>query len=498
MISVSTTLDADNDSTSRVQPRFLWQEWYRPALVVALFLVFSLQKLVQVRQVLRLPHLFEIENSGHTKQWLGISISLLLFALLLEFAAARVAKWGSHFWSFLIGRNSPPTPSPSSCHRTAYFVLAGLFFFADLQGRFIAGYIAATPSPGTAVALAWLGGWAGFALFALRRPPCWDVDLCGFMGLILVSRVYAYAYLPMSNISGDMLSTIDRSLDLLLQGKFPYIDIPPPAMPYWPITFLQFAPCRLFGWDFRVTNLVVELATVIVAFRCLTNEGLSRSDAVTARLALPTAMLFPSWTFYSAETQYLISVLFAVLFCRSVACFQGRSQALTLGAAVAANQTFGVFGLALFPFWGRWFGPKKALQLAATALTICMLVISPFLLWNAPEFFRVTLLSLKPFTPDQMAGTFSWRPLVDYLSPWGTPLLLTLAFAFVVRRGFTWQGSKAEASVVIALSYCAVLLLLHRSFSHYFLPVIAMILVTPHSSCVHQGKDGTFTDTDAS
>lgn len=485
MVSASFTHNSESECTSDAQPRTSWLGWYRSALVVALFLVFSLQKLVQVRQVLRLPHVFEVENSGATKQWIGSCVSLLLLALLLEFATARVARWVVCLRPFRKGRDATPAPCSATCHRGVYYFLAGLFLFADLQGQFIAGYIAAPPSPGTAVALAWLAAWSGFALISLRRPPRWSVDLCGFLVLILVSRLHAYSCLPMSKISGDMLSTISRTLDLLIQGKFPYIDVPPPAMPYWPITFLQYAPCRLFGWDLRVANLVAELATVMVAFRFFPKDCLRNSDAVTARLALPTAMLFPSWTFYSAETQYPVSVLLAILFCRSVSCFQGRSQALALGAAVAANQTFGALGLFLFPFWGRWFGPMKAFRLTAKALILCLLIISPFLLWNAPEFFRVSLLSLKPFTPDQMAGTFSLRPVLDGLSPWVAPFLLVLTFAVVATFGFTWRGSKTEASVVITLGYCVVLLLLHRSFSHYFLPVIAMILAAPHSGCAH-------------
>src|SRR4051794_30670183 len=75
-------------------PRVSWPGWYWPTLVVALFLVFSMQKFVQVRQVLRIPHvhLFEVENRGHTKQWLGVCISLVFFALLVEFATAMVAR----------------------------------------------------------------------------------------------------------------------------------------------------------------------------------------------------------------------------------------------------------------------------------------------------------------------------------------------------------------------------------------------------------------------
>lgn len=44
---------------------------YRLVLVVALVAVFSLQKFVEVRSVLRVPGLFEIANLGRTKLALG-------------------------------------------------------------------------------------------------------------------------------------------------------------------------------------------------------------------------------------------------------------------------------------------------------------------------------------------------------------------------------------------------------------------------------------------
>lgn len=459
-----------------------WVGWYRLALLLALFLVFSAQKFVQVRQVLRIPRvpLFEVANRGPAKQWIGIVISFAFLALLAEFATAGVARRVARRLPPRIGRASPLHPDPTTRLRGAFLLAAGLFFLAGLQGSLLSGYVAATPSPGPAVALAWVAAWAGFALVAPRRPPRWGVDLCGFVGLVLVSRIYAYSYLPMASISGDMLPTIDRTMGLFMRGEFPYVDDPPPAMPYWPITFLQYAPPWLAGWDLRVSNLVVEVATVVVAFLFLDGARPDRPDAVVARMALPTAMLFPSWTFYGAETQYPASVLLATIFCRAVGCSGGRSQALALGFAVAGNQTFGALGLFLFPFWVRWFGLPRALRLAAMALGICLLVISPFLLWDAPEFVRVSLLSLRPFTADQIAGTFSLRPLLVGMTPLATPILLALTLAAVAAVASVGRASRAEAASILALAYCVVLLLLHRSFTHYFLPVMAMILAIPH------------------
>ena len=101
----------------------------------------------------------------------------------------------------------------------------------------------------------------------------------------------------------------------------------------------------------------------------------------------------------------------------------------------------------------------RALRLTATALGICLLIICPFLFWNAREFFRVSSLSLKPFTADQLAGTFSLRPLLRQPSRWAAPFLLALTFAVVMTVGFIGRGGKTDAVVIITLGYCVALLL---------------------------------------
>src|SRR5262249_36411598 len=159
---------------------------------------------------------------------------------------------------------------------------------------------------------------------------------------------------------------------------------------YWPGTFLLYTPAELLGVDYRVMNLIVEVATVLVVGSVRLNGG-QEPGAVTARLALPLLMLSPTWTFYSAETQYPVSVLAAVLFCRQLTSRGGTAQAVALGAAVAVNQTFGVFGLFVLPYWIRKFGLWRAALFTVLSLLVCAAAISPFVLWDAREFFRVTL-----------------------------------------------------------------------------------------------------------
>jgi hypothetical protein len=453
--------------------------WYRLVLVVALVLVFSFQKFVEVRHVLRLPGLFEIENVGRTKLALGICISILLFALLLEFVSLAIAR--------RIGQVLPPLTSGRTTihslawYRFAIFLVAGIFLFGNLQSRLLSGYIQAIPaSPPLGVAMAWLAAWSVFAVASLWAKPASRIDVAGFVCLILLTRIYAYCYHSFTDIGGDMLSTIDRSQDLLLRGEFPYIDAPKPAMPYWPGTFLLYTLPELAGWDYRVMNLIVEVATVLVAGCFGANGRLEPGSAAVARMALPLFMVFPSCTFYSAETQYPLSSLVAVLFCRSLTSLDGKSQAVALGVAVAVNQTFGVLGLFTLPFWVRRYGLRSALRFTGIALLTCFVIISPFVVWNAKEFFRVTLLSLNAFSTAQLAGRFSLRPFLEGLSPHASEMFLAAAIAVVIAINYSRRINRSRAAATVTLGYCLFLFGLHRTFSHYFLPVIAMILSIPY------------------
>ena len=444
--------------------------WYAVALAGSLVVVCSLQKFIEIRQVIRVPGLFEFDNVGQTKRTLGVLVSLLFLVLLTEFGWGQIGRRVVKFRSLRFDCSS-------RCYRFAFFLAAGVLLFGNLQSQLLAGYMQAVPtSPPAWVAFAWLAVWLAFTLASLWLPSTWRIEVAGFVGLILLTRIYAYSQLPFGNINGDMLSNIDRCLNLLLQGEFPYIDEPKPAMPYWPATLLLYLPAMLAGWDLRAMNLVIEIATVAIAL-----GGKKDNDPRRAalRMVLPLIMLFPSWTFYSAEAHYPISSLFAVLFCRSLTGASGMAQAATLGIAVAVNQTFGLFGLFVLPYWIRQFGRRDALRFTLVSLVTCLVFISPFVIWNAPEFFRVTLLSLEPFTDNQLAGRFSLRPLVAGLFPRAPEVLLAVTIIGVM--GLNGRRSKNANNVAAAtcLGYCIVLLLLHRTFTHYYLPVIGMILSIP-------------------
>lgn len=442
---------------------------YRLAMLLAILFVFALQKFIAFQKPYALARLLKVDDLNLLKMWLGVLVSFLLVVVLMEYAWAFIPR--------LVRERSWFRPRVHSLayYESAIYLLASLFLFGDLQGRLLRGFIPVQPSPPLATALVWMLVWV--ALFAATsRLKAWlDVDLARFLFLIGLTRLTMYSCVPFEAIYADMLRTIDRSLGLLLAGAFPYIDAPPPPMPYWPLTFLAYLPTRLMGWDLRATNLVVDLATVVVALRF----GIDRRDdprrTIAARLWLPLLMLYRTWAGFSVDTQYPISVLFAVLFARSLATKGAATQAVILGSAVAANQTFGIFGPFVLPFWIRRYGPRRAARMTLIAASTCLAFIAPFVLWNAKEFFRVTLLSLKPFPASFLAGQFSIRPLVEGAFP--NASLVLIGLTVVVVGVLNWfQVDRARIAATTAIGYCVFLLLLHRTFTHYYLPVMAMVV----------------------
>jgi len=442
---------------------------YRLFLCLLIAFVFAMQRFIVIQKPYALARLLGVGDLALVKKWLGIAVSFLFVAVLVEYA-----------WAFLprLRRRLGPLRVPLrsyAFYERAFYVVASLFLLSDLREWPLRGLLPAFASPSLGAAVAWMLVWAAVFAASSRLRARVDVDLVRFAFLVLLTRSLLIAYVRYETIYADMLRTIDRSLGLLLAGAFPYIDRPPPAMPYWPMTFLQYLPPRLLGWDLRATNVVVDLATVLVALRL----GIDRRDdprrTINARLSLPLLLLFRTWTGYSSDTHYPLSVFFAALFARSVSSGGGVAQAVALGGAVAANQTFGIFGPFVLPFWIRRYGVRRASLLTLASLSTCLAVLAPFLVWNPKEFIRVTLLALAPFPVSFLAGHFSMRPLLEGMFPHAVAWAAALTVAVVVGLNAV-QSDRSRVAATIAVGYCVVLMLLHRTFSHYYLPVIAMIV----------------------
>ena len=454
----------------------LFVRWYQLSLACVTAGLYSAQKTIEVR-----TDWF----SNPQRELLGYVVTVLLLSTLFEFATLAGAKW---LLSFQKRDAADPKAALLTCEGTprhdrtfrAVVVMAiSILFMANLAGEYVFGYVLA---PHHSPPLLFSGGafvvWMVYARLLLTPSAGMTGYLIGFLFLVLTTRLCAFLFIPYNETGGDMLPTIDRSLGLMLNGQFPYIDDPAPAMPYWPGTFLAYWPPYFLGVDIRSVNVFFEGTTVCLL---LWSGSRKQSDGDGAfefqQVALPMFMLLPAWTVYGVNTQYAPSVFATVLFARTIVNRGGVAQALALGFAVWVNQMLGIFGLFIFPFWMRRFGLGRAASFATIALGFCLLLLSPFLVWNLSEFFRVTMLSVKQFEPTAFWGRFTLVPLISQVHHDAPKLMVALTIAcamLVAARCRTSRGFLALSG----LGLFVVLTLLHRTFSHYYLPAISLILMS--------------------
>ena len=108
-----------------------------------------------------------------------------------------------------------------------------------------------------------IGWWTLMIGWVRRRGGTQGTLALALSGLVLGTRLLVLENWPFERLDGDMLPVIDRALDALSHGIFPYDAFPAP-MPYLPGTFLIYAPAKYLGWDLRVTNLVLDLLSVVL------------------------------------------------------------------------------------------------------------------------------------------------------------------------------------------------------------------------------------------
>lgn len=367
-------------------------------------------------------------------------------------------------------------------------ILATAFMIGVFFSSHYSGYPSMrTHAPPWIGRIAVLAIWVGFATYLVTHPSI-RTFVIGFAGLVLATRWHVYASIPFSELvreyGADMLPNIDRSLGYLFAGEFPYVDRPPPPMPYFPLMFLPYAPAKLLGLDLRLVNLFFELATVALVM-LWPPIGSSRSIQVesgrtlcVAAVALPLLMLHPLWTFFAATTQFPPSIFLVVLFAKSMLIDQPYVQAIALATAVGGNPTTAIFGFPLAAYWLRRYGVRTALLSGATSFLSFFLILSPFLVWNAKKFVWVTAFSLDPFTSEHLAGRFTLVPLISIMGPTAVPM----AIVVIVSIGslLAYRTTRPESvAIIIGLSYCLTLFFFPRNMSWYFLPSIAMIAACP-------------------
>jgi hypothetical protein len=214
----------------------------------------------------------------------------------------------------------------------AAWAVATALLVPNLLASKLSAYVVAPirpPPPGpTAVVVA---GWVAFLAYAPRARSKRLAIAIGLAWLAAGTGWLVWLASPFDRLPGDMLWNIDRALDALEAGRFPYLDSPPP-MPYLPGTLLAYEPPHALGFDPRLANLVLLAATAAAALRFLAPRG-SRDDGLApGQWASAWFLLLPNVVCYEVNTQYAPTVLAALVLGRAVARAGPRGQALALGS----------------------------------------------------------------------------------------------------------------------------------------------------------------------
>lgn len=434
---------------------------YRLVLLVLMLAVFSAQKAV------------ELHAPASTKEALGYGVTLALLGVCVEFSALLVGR--------RLFRSPGEEPRLSS---RAVLGIATAMFGLNLASKFAAGFLAVVPKAHNARRIAFvMVPWLGFLGFVRRRGSNALVVGVGLGFLVMAARVLGLVVTPFDRIRGDMLETIDRSLDLLSQGRYPYVNFPPP-MPYWPAMFLSYLPPKLTGIDLRWTNVAMDgllaYGSVVWVPGAL-GRGRATAGARTLELeqaALPLLLLWPTVVFYAVETHYSPCLMAAAVLARSLVHAKPAHQSLALALAISTNQSFLPFAPLVGLWWCRRHGAARAATWLLGAAVVVLVTLAPFVAWGPRQFVEVTLGSIGPLPRELMHGRFTVRPWLEDVSPW----LPTVASG-VVGLGACVAALKVRTArglvAVLAISYLALLLLLVRSFSHYPMPTLVMLAACP-------------------
>ena len=362
------------------------------------------------------------------------------------------------------------------------FILASLLLILNVYaGRLDKLFQVHSLGPPRWVVLVVATGWVLILGLIHHRGATPSRIAFGLAWLVVGTRAFALLIFPFHRLPGDMLDAINRSLDLLLAGRFPYVNFPPP-MPYLPGTFLAYLPAKLLGLDLRVTNLVLEGATAWMAVRLLSGQDW-KSGAVVRRVPmesvlLPFLMLHPTWSHLGANCQFAPTVLTTLLLSRALTSASPLWQGAALGLAVGTNQMIGALAPLAFIYWARRFGGRAAAGATIAAATVLLVLVAPFLIWNAQGFVEIAFQPRPYFGRDWMAGRLTLLPLAETLFPHPTAVLSVLAVG--LGSLFAARSRSGEQLLsAMAVTLCVAILALSVTFPHYFLPVMVLAAAAP-------------------
>jgi hypothetical protein len=421
---------------------------YRLTLGLLIAILFALQGTVQSRL------------TGTPKEISGYVLSIAFILAVAEFATLRLGRW--------IGRSSVERQPPTVALGPVVSIASGLLFL-NLFAKFLSPYFTLQHRPpplwGTVGATT---AWVCVLVLARRSQAPARLCLIGLAGLVGASRLFVVLEVPFERLTGDMLATINRALALLLAGRFPYVSFPPP-MPYLPGIFLSYAPMKWFGGDLRLTNVVCETLTVLVAGSMFWRGNAGGRRIEVGRVALPLLMLNPVWTYFGTNSQYAPFLLVTVVFGRAILGAGPWAQAGALGLLLGTNQMLVIAAPIVFAWWLGRFGLRRALAFSAVSAVVFLAIIAPFLAWNPAEFARIAFDRRGALPLSLMAGRFTLYPLIAGYS-------MVLTGLFLVAGILAARRARRPESVLatIAITLGAAMLVQPVSFTHYFLPVMAL------------------------
>ena len=443
--------------------------------------VFSTRALVgvSIAGLLVCQRLVEAHATGRARVVLGYAVSLAFCAAIAELGmpirGARQLK--------------ARAPNTRAIYASLYVLLTILLILSALSAQTAPFFVLRPLPPPIAPLVVLIGCWIAMLCWIGRHGSSSTRLAVSLVGLVTATRLLVLWGWPFHRIDGDMLITIDRALDELTSGRFPYINYPPP-MPYPPETFLAYLIPKRLGLDLRYANLVSDAVTVLAAVNlgrlaALRHQTGNVAGAVSAPLLnqvlLPCFMLHPVWIHYSVNSHFSPCTLLAALL--GFAVLQGNLtiQAVALGLALGSNQMFAACGPILLAYWAGRGGPRRAAGLAAVAGSVLLIIIAPFLLWDPRRFIEIAFLSRSRFSDSLMAGRFTLLPIASRLIPHASLVGTTTALAAASLVAFR---SRNPATVVSAMAsgLCAALLFQPVSFAHYYLPCIVLASLVPTST----------------
>lgn len=413
----------------------------------------------------------------------GMARVVLGYAVSLAFCAA-IAELGMP----VLGARQLQVCLPNTRTRSAqFYVLLTILLILNALSAQTASFFVIRPLPPPVTPLVVLiGFWIAMLCWIGRHGSSSTTLAVSLVGLVTGTRLLVLWVWPFHRIDGDMLTTIDRALDELASGRFPYINYPPP-MPYPPVTFLAYMVPKRLGLDLRYANLVVDAMTVLAVVHLgrlaapwnQVGNVASRDYApLLHQVLLPCFMLHPLWIHYSLNSHFSPCTLLSALL--GFAVLQGNLtiQAVALGLAVGSNQMLAAFGPILIAYWAGRVGMRRAAGLASIAGTVFLIIIVPFLLWDPRRFIEIAFLSRNAFSDSLMAGRFTLLPIASKLIPHASFIGTTTALAAASLVAFRARNPSTVISAM-ASGLCAALLFQPVSFTHYYLPCIVLASLVP-------------------